>query len=375
MSYSKNDQPGQVDGSGRTTINKRDTEACPLKRQEEEAVCTSSSSRPNKRRKGILGRRISKRHGQLSLATHSISQKVKSGRPKNQMEVKLRLTRPDTLEEYSIKALLDSGTTSSIVSQKFVIDNDIPIIPLENITPVYNANGSQNAAGPICSFVRIRMTIDDHEELIDLYISNIQKHDVYLGYEWLGFHNPTINWQAGSIKLDHCPTSCGNPLTEEHYVWVYSILLDDIKEDERVIHHDIHIWAKVNISTKLAAREEAKKEIKTWKEIVLSYYHDFEDVFTKEDFDNLPSRQKWDHTIELIPEALPEGEKKHGKVYSLTLDERQELKKFLEENKHTGRIRESNSRFASSFFFIKKKDGRLRPVQDYRLLNKWTIKN
>jgi len=44
------------------------------------------------------------------------------------MEIKLRLTRPDTLEEYSIKALLDSGTTSSIISQKFVIDNDIPII-------------------------------------------------------------------------------------------------------------------------------------------------------------------------------------------------------------------------------------------------------
>jgi len=77
----------------------------------------------------------------------------------------------------------------------------------------------------------------------------------------------------------------------------------------------------------------------------------------------------------LIPEALPEGEKKHGKVYSLTLDKCQELKKFLEENKCTGRIRESNSCFASSFFFIKKKDGCLRPVQDYRLLNKWTIKN
>ena len=203
------------------------------------------------------------------------------------------------------------------------------------------------------------MTIDDHEELIDLYISNIQKHNVYLGYEWLGFHNPTIDWHVGSIKLDHCLTSCGNPLTEEHYVQVCSILLDDIKEDERVIHNDIHIRAKVNISTELAAKEEAKKEIKTWKELVPSYYHDFEDVFTKEDFDTLPSCWKWDHAIELIPEALPEGEKKHGKVYSLTLNECQELKKFLEENKRTGHIRESNSRFASSFFFIKKKDGHL----------------
>src|SRR5882757_3964285 len=105
------------------------------------------------------------------------------------------------------------------------------------------------------------MTIDDHEELIDLYISNIQKHNIYLGYEWLEFHNPTINWHAGSIKLDCCPASCRNPLIEKHYVWVCSILLEDIKEDERSIHDEVHIQAKVNISTELAAREEAKKEI------------------------------------------------------------------------------------------------------------------
>ena len=30
---------------------------------------------------------------------------------------------------------------------------------------------------------------------------------------------------------------------------------------------------------------------------------------------------------------------------------------------------------ASPFFFVKKKDGKLRPCQDYRYLNSWTIKN
>jgi hypothetical protein len=29
----------------------------------------------------------------------------------------------------------------------------------------------------------------------------------------------------------------------------------------------------------------------------------------------------------------------------------------------------------ANFFFMKKKDGKLRPVQDYRLVNKWTKKN
>jgi len=39
------------------------------------------------------------------------------------------------------------------------------------------------------------------------------------------------------------------------------------------------------------------------------------------------------------------------------------------------RVRRSKSPYASGFFFIKKKDGKLRPVQDYRNLNKWTIPN
>ena len=30
---------------------------------------------------------------------------------------------------------------------------------------------------------------------------------------------------------------------------------------------------------------------------------------------------------------------------------------------------------ASLFFYVKKKDGRLRPCQDYRYFNDWTIKN
>ena len=35
----------------------------------------------------------------------------------------------------------------------------------------------------------------------------------------------------------------------------------------------------------------------------------------------------------------------------------------------------SKSPMASPFFFIKKKDGSLRPVQDYQKLNDMTIKN
>ena len=51
------------------------------------------------------------------------------------------------------------------------------------------------------------------------------------------------------------------------------------------------------------------------------------------------------------------------------------LDKFLEEHLAKGYIRHLNSPYASPFFFIKKKDGKLQPVQDYRALNKWTVCN
>ena len=44
---------------------------------------------------------------------------------------------------------------------------------------------------------------------------------------------------------------------------------------------------------------------------------------------------------------------------------------------HTARgtIRPSKSPYKSRFFYIKKKDGKLWPVQDYRPVNQWTIRN
>ena len=50
-------------------------------------------------------------------------------------------------------------------------------------------------------------------------------------------------------------------------------------------------------------------------------------------------------------------------------------REFIEENLKTGWIWPSKSPQASPFFFVKKKDRKLRPVQDYWYLNKHTIKN
>jgi len=53
--------------------------------------------------------------------------------------------------------------------------------------------------------------------------------------------------------------------------------------------------------------------------------------------------------------------------------EQEELKKFLKEHLARGTIQPSKSPYTAAFFFIKKRNGKLRPVQDYRPVNMWTI--
>ena len=65
---------------------------------------------------------------------------------------------------------------------------------------------------------------------------------------------------------------------------------------------------------------------------------------------------------------------KSFKTYNLTPQEQIELDKFLKENLEKGYIRLSQSPMASPFF-VDKKDGKLRPCQDYRYLNEHTVKN
>jgi len=63
------------------------------------------------------------------------------------------------------------------------------------------------------------------------------------------------------------------------------------------------------------------------------------------------------------------------KVYPLAEGQQELLDKFLQEHEDKGYICQSNSPYALPFFFVKKKDGKLRPVQDYCALNQVTIRN
>ncbi len=95
-------------------------------------------------------------------------------------------------------------------------------------------------------------------------------------------------------------------------------------------------------------------------------YAPFSDVFCSKKASQLPPHWPWDCAIDLLPgEPVP-----RGKIYPLSLPEQKAMEKYIEEALHQGYIHPSTSPAASSFFFVAKKDGGLRPCIDYWALNK-----
>jgi hypothetical protein len=141
-----------------------------------------------------------------------------------------------------------------------------------------------------------------------------------------------------------------------------------IEEDDRVFMTMVYlvnpyhfVLASSMVSGRLAEAFAKNSKLKGFEDIVLTSLHTYADVFSETAFDSLPERRKWDHAIELEREPSPG----FRKVYPMTLTEQREMDAFLEEALATGRIRQSKSPLGASVFFIKKKDGKLRFVQDY----------
>jgi len=63
------------------------------------------------------------------------------------------------------------------------------------------------------------------------------------------------------------------------------------------------------------------------------------------------------------------------KVYLLSREEREEVCEFIMKQLRKGYIRPSKSSQTAPVFFVGKKDGKKRMVQDYRYFNEWMVKN
>jgi len=85
----------------------------------------------------------------------------------------------------------------------------------------------------------------------------------------------------------------------------------------------------------------------------------------------MPTKKLYNHTIDIKKEFVL----KKRKVYPLSREEREEVHKFISEQLRKEYIKLLKLPQITPVFFVRKKNGKKRMIQDYRYLNKWTIKN
>jgi hypothetical protein len=218
---------------------------------------------------------------------------------------------------------------------------------------VYNVDGMENKAGVIEQHVKLHVRQGDKERVQMFFITNLGDPCIIFGYPWLYHFQPQIDWRKGMID--------GPSWTLEPILWQLAW------QWGKTIPTQINC---TNVAQEWAIK--AAKKCNPRDAEVPSEYHCHEVVFSKMAAHRFPPSRPEDHAIQLKPDA-PDMIK--CKTYPLTKLEMEAAKKFLDENQAMGYIEPTNSPYSSPFFFIKKKDRTLRPVQDYCEINKWMIRD
>ena len=207
---------------------------------------------------------------------------------------------------------------------------------------------------------------------LQFFLTEIGDRDLILGYPWFAAVQPAIDWAQGWIETEQLPIILKMEAARNAWFLPRQINVPRWPPEEAmhiafVMFPDMQVLQRQTVVSQLAKQARTRKT-----DPLPPHYRRHAHVFSKKELQRFPGPRIWDHAIKLkkdAPATLP------GKIYALTQKEQEMLEEFIHEHQKKGYIRPSKSPYALPFFFIKKKNGKLRPVQDYRWVNEWTIRN
>src|SRR5487761_1769720 len=232
-------------------------------------------------------------------------------------------------------ALIDSGATENFISLEYVKYLHLPIKRLAQPQKLFNVDKTLNKAGDLQYYTDLQVQTGTQRTNLRFFLTNLEENKAILGYPWFAAVQPKIDWKRGWIDHSQLPVIFRSPDAAKARFVPQTVNRPRPTQADQIFIGRVVIGEPENIPNL-----------------------------------KIPPSRLWDHAIELKPGApasLP------AKLIRLSQTELAELRKFIKEHLGRGTIRPSKSPYTASFFFIKKKDGTLRPVQDYRPVNKWSI--
>ncbi len=219
---------------------------------------------------------------------------------------------------------------------KLALKLQIPITSLTHQISVNALNGQElprisHSTEPITL-----ITSGNHTEIISFLLMDSPLAPVVLGHPWLTIHNPRVDWRNNSISTwsNHCHEFCLRSACSSVSGSVFQKKAADLSN-------------------------------------MPAEYLDLKEVFSKSRAASLPPHRPYDCAIDLLPGKSPPK----GKLYSLSVPEREAMENYISDSLASGFIQPSSSPAGAGFFFVGRKDGSLRPCIDYRELNNITVKN
>ncbi|CAJ0939584.1 unnamed protein product [Ranitomeya imitator] len=218
--------------------------------------------------------------------------------------------------ELPITVFVDSGSANNLIDEEFAHTAGFTVDKLPHPIRVVTINATPLPQGEITEFVaevKLHIGVLHSEQVTCRVLSNLPAQMV-LGFPWLSMHNPVIDWKTQDIIQwsgfcqENCLATCVSAVTSS----IPESLLD------------------------------------------------FADVFSEKGCSELPPHRPYDCTIRFKPGAkLPKA-----RMFNISGPERQALKDYIAESLSKWHIKPLSSPVAAGFFFVKKKDGGLRPCLD-----------
>ena len=251
-------------------------------------------------------------------------------------------------------SLLDLGATENFLNLEYAKWLHLPIKKMSHPQKLFNIDGTENKAGELQYYTDLAIRTGSTSTNMQFFLTELGEHKAILGYPWFTATQPKIDWKRGWIDHTQLPIVLKTPDA------VKAQFVPRSHNQPRALHQQI-LLCKTSLQITTTTEVNLPKE-----------YVQHKKVFSEEKSQRLPKHTIWDHAIKLLPGApttIP------GRLLPLNQKEIEEVHKFVQEHLTRGTIRESWSPYAANFFFVKKKDRKLQPVQDYRPINKWTMKN
>ena len=265
-----------------------------------------------------------------------------------------------------VQSLVNSGATNNFIHPQLVQQMGFGMRPLPMPKTLYNVDNTTNKAGKITHYLDLDVYTNKIHKTMHFLVTDIGKEDVLFGYPWLAAFHPEFDWRGGRIYNQYLPIEIQSiKPSHSSLPSIAALQVEDKLQIITQLEEDCHIHT---LTTDLAIEVNSNQ-----KEVHLpDKYQSYASVFSKEELQCFPPKHSWDHAIDFKP-GVPNTIDCH--VYPMTKKEDEDLDAFIDQQLAKGYICPSISPYASSFFFIKKKDSKLRPVQDYCNINKWTVHN